>query len=354
VCPNASRTKAISGVAFRWEIRVLLVEKGKRLSLRIPLVVGGTGFAACALAFLGIGLHIFWNSPRLINFLAAWIPFILSILFAFVPSGKEMKHQWIKWTWRGGVVVVGFFWSVMLWHQQDLSDQANAAQTKGALGSAVSQADDHADKQFKRVQDQVSDVKNDLKTTEDDITTRLDQSTSSINAGLGKVGKPDPPELAKLVFSLWKEPLKVADFPILSTPIQQQDDQTIQADYYFRNVSNASADTIDVWIHICSICSFAKEPEGFDKPVGIDEQTRHRQFGFLNGGVAFQKSTVLFKLNSQMPPTGMTVGLSFSYSCKTCGGVKSTNDLKLQIIPSVAVFRQLRLPTSYVPKLMPQ
>ena len=69
---------------------------GKRMSIRTPLVIGGAGIAACGIAFLSFGLYILWDSPRLINFLAAWIPFVLSILFAFVPSGKEMKHPSIK------------------------------------------------------------------------------------------------------------------------------------------------------------------------------------------------------------------------------------------------------------------
>ena len=70
--------------------------KGKRMSLRTPLVVGGVGLGMCACAYLGFGLYIYWDSSKLIKFLAAWIPFVLSILFAFVPSGKEMKREWIK------------------------------------------------------------------------------------------------------------------------------------------------------------------------------------------------------------------------------------------------------------------
>jgi len=121
------------------------------MSLRRPLMVAGAGFGLCACAYLVCGLFLYWNSPELINFLAAWIPFVLSVLFAFVPAGKEMKHEWMKWSWRGGVVAIGFFWSVMLWHQQDLNSQTSAAQTQGALGSAVSQANSHADQQFKKV-----------------------------------------------------------------------------------------------------------------------------------------------------------------------------------------------------------
>jgi hypothetical protein len=72
-CANANRTRATCGVAFPRENNLVMVEKGKRMSLRVPLVVGGASLAACGLAFLGFGLYIYWDSPKLINFLAAWI-----------------------------------------------------------------------------------------------------------------------------------------------------------------------------------------------------------------------------------------------------------------------------------------
>lgn len=287
------------------------------MSLRVSLVVGVTGFTACACAFFALGLYIYWDSPRLINFLAAWIPFILSVLFAFVPSGKEMKHQWIKWTWRGGVLVVGFFWSIMLWHQQDLSDRASAAQTKNALGSAVSQANDHADQQFKKVQDQVSDVKNNLKTTENNIATKLDQSTSTLNAGLGKVGKPEPAEPAKLTFSLW-DTTASADKPVLSKIVQPDKDGNFPVEFSFLNGSESTAEAIDIWIRVCDECSFSKEPDGFEKPAGIDEHLRHRVIGSLNPSVNFEKMTILVK-----SPLLGHFQIGFKYACKTCGGKMS-------------------------------
>jgi hypothetical protein len=192
-----------------------MAEKGKPMSLRTPLVVGGIGFTMCCFAFLAFGLYIFWNSPKLINFLAAWIPFVLSILFAFVPSGREMKHQWIRWGWRGGVVIIGFFWSIMLWHQQDLSDKANSKQTQEAIGSAVTKSNEHADKRFDQVQENVGGVQKQVTGLGQSLSSALEKSTSELSSNLGKVGKPEPPVPAKLKFSLWGDPASTTN-PILS------------------------------------------------------------------------------------------------------------------------------------------
>lgn len=118
--------------------------------------------------------------------------------------------------------------------------------------------------------------------------------------------------------------------------MQEGDDGTITVEYFFTNISSVSADSIDVWVHICDTCSFTKEPEGFDKPAGSNEQTRHRMLASINPGVSFQKSSVTFK-----PPTPLVkgkmfqLGISFSYSCKNCGGRKDTSDFVISVISPV-------------------
>jgi hypothetical protein len=288
----------------------------RRLSLRLPLIVGGIAFALCAFAFLASGMYLDWNSPKLINFLAAWIPFVLSVLFAFVPSGKEMKREWIKWAWRGAVVVIGFFWSVMLWHQQDLTDKANLEQTQKAIGTAVQKASDLAEPQFQKVRDQVGGVKDDLKKTESDIATKLDQSTSLLNAGLGKVGKPDPPEPARLRVSLWKEGQSQTAEPVESETIQPNADGSVTAQFLIRNISSTGADESDLWVLICDLCTYTKEPEGFERAPGNAEQERHIHIpGTLNPGAAFKVLSVTFRSNLAASPYGM----GFTHSCKNCG-----------------------------------
>jgi hypothetical protein len=278
----------------------------------------------------------FWNSAHTINFLVAWIPSVLSVLVAFVPE-KDLERR-MRLRWRFAVVAFGFIYSLMLWHQQGLNDLANSQQTQTAISTAVSQANDHSDKQFDRTQGQITDVRNNLEATEKNLASKVDESTSTISTGLGKVGKPEPPELPRLEFSLWKDNIQEAEFPILTAIVQQEDDGTIPVEYFFRNSSSVSADSVEVWVHICSLCSFAKEPDGFEKPAGINEQSRHRVLSSFNPGVSFQKSEVAFKFNSPTPIIKMQVfkvGISFSYSCKNCGGAKTTRDFMLSVIPSL-------------------
>src|SRR5258707_14704092 len=94
--------------------------KSNRLSLRPALWVAFGSSSACALVWLGWGIYLYWNDVRLVNFLAAWIPFVLSILVAFVPEHKMTTAK--KYLWRGGVMFVGLAWSIVLWHQQVVTD----------------------------------------------------------------------------------------------------------------------------------------------------------------------------------------------------------------------------------------
>jgi hypothetical protein len=301
---------------------------------------------ACAAVVVARAVYIYWgnlwNNAHAINFLVAWIPSVLSVLVAFVPD-KDLERR-MRLRWRLAVIVCGFVYSFVLWHQQDLNDKANSAQTQNAIGSAVSEANKHADAQFGKVQTQVSEVKDDLGETEKILSSKVDQSTTTINSSLGRVGKPAPPELAKLQFSLWKEGSQSSDPPLESALLQREEDGTINVDYWFKNVSAVSAESVDIWIHICKICSFVKEPEGFEIPAGSGPHSRHRQIGSLNPGVSFQKSTVSFREDS-LPTQGgagvAKVGISFSYSCKNCGGATTTSDFMLRVLPSVGSIRQI-------------
>jgi len=162
-------------------------------------------------------------------------------------------------------------------------------------------------------------VKGDLRTTENDISTKLDQSTSALNAGLGKVGKPEPPVPAKLIFSLW-DVTASADKPVLSKTVQPDDDGSFPVEFTFTNASESTADSIDIWVEVCGLCTFAKEPVGFEHPAGASDQTRHRVIGTLNPGVSFEKETILVKSSVPNP-----FQIAFRYSCKTCGGKVSQN-----------------------------
>jgi len=138
-----------------------------------------------------------------------------------------------------------------------------------------------------------------------------------------KVAEPKPivpiiqeapkPELAKLIFTLWDSNASL-EKPVLSQTIAPDADGNYPVDYTFGDLSETTAEMIDFWIEICSVCKFAKEPEEFQKTDGTSEQVRHRMENAVNPGTNVPKMTILVKA----PPSALFV-VGFHYSCKTCG-----------------------------------
>jgi hypothetical protein len=257
-----------------------------------------------------------WGNLHVVNFIVAWIPFILSVLVAFVPD-KELEIH-MRVFWRISVIVCGLLYSATLWHAQTLADIQSAKQINDAVDQAVSKANDHSDSKFAGVNQQVGTLGNKVEgVNQQQIALDKDfaKATGDINTNLGKVGKPEPPVPAKLVFSLW-DTKAIHDQPTLTQTISPDKDGNIPVEFSIVNVSESTADTIDIWIGLCDKCAFAKEPSGFEKPSGSDERIRHRVLGSLNPGVSFEKMTILVKSSA----TGGFFQVELSYSCKNCGG----------------------------------
>jgi hypothetical protein len=121
------------------------------------------------------------------------------------------------------------------------------------------------------------------------------------------------PELAKLVFTLWDENASL-ERPTLSQTISPDADGNYPVDFSFGDLSETTAEGVDFWIEVCTVCSFAKEPDGFEKPVGSSELVRDRTIATVNPGTNVPKMRILVKA----PPSPSFV-VGFHYSCKTCG-----------------------------------
>jgi hypothetical protein len=254
----------------------MVENKSKHLSVRPALWVAGGSALACAVIWTGWGAYLYWNDVRLVNFLAAWIPFVLSILLAFVPEHKMTTIK--KLLWRGSVIFVGFVWSAVLWHQQVVTDATARKDQEHIVASAVTKANEHSDQKIGAVQKDVQGVKtdvggvkSDLKETKDTLSNMVSESEEAITSGLSKVGKPEPPELARLQFTLFPPPDDPeARLPILTRSISQDKDGNVSVDVSFTNTSGTAADTVEMWIDVCRRCSFAAEPANFSKPNGAD------------------------------------------------------------------------------------
>jgi hypothetical protein len=282
-----------------------------------------------------------WGDLRFVNYFVAFIPTILSILFAFVIDKELERHM--KVMWRIGIVACGFLYSAALWHQQSLTDKSNIAAQTAIVNDAVAQANAHSDTKFAAVQQnvgalggQVAGLGQSLITTTSTLSSALQKSTADLNTSIGKVGKADPPIPARLVFTLW-EMTATVEKPVLSKTVQPDTEGNFPVDVSFFNGSESSADSVDIWIQLCEKCSFAKEPTGFEKVPGADDRVRHRMIGSLNPGVSFEKMSILVKSLA----TDGFFQIGFHYACKTCGGKVIPNQIATILQGSSPVTKQL-------------
>lgn len=307
-------------------------KRGKQMSLRVSGIVAAVVVAICLVIVLLRHLYIigWWEDPTIINFFAAWFPFAVSILLAFIPD-KEMKVN-TRIAWRVSVIAFGLMYSLVLWHQQSLMQTLAERDQKQLLGEAITQSNQHSDGQIgsvrndvKGVKSDVGGIKSDLHDTAKSLSEMFAKSTLDITTRLSKVGKPDPPERAVITFTLWPDdPSK--PFPLLSKTVEPDKDGIFAVDVSFTNTSNTPANNMDIWVQVCDDCEFSEEPNGFEKPKGIDEHVRHKNIPLLNPGTSFEKTTL--KIKPKKAFAGFVV--VFRNSCQACG--KPTDNQTLTIL----------------------
>jgi hypothetical protein len=265
-----------------------------------------------------------WENVNIVNFLVAWIPFVISILLAFIPD-KEMNAS-LRVKWRVVVIACGLFYSLLLWHQQTLTQKVASRDQEKLLSDSVNQSNQHSDKQIDTVRKDVQGVKGDLKETSTKLYELFVKTGNDLSTSIGKVGKPAPPEIARIQFTIYEPNSILKELPILSRSMVPDKDGNVSVDVTFTNISDTAAEAVDVWIVVCDGCSFAVEPPGYDKPSGIDEHMRHKMIPLLNAGAGFEKTTIVMKLPHPFPPWA---GIAFRYSCKTCGKITDAQAAKI-------------------------
>lgn len=218
-------------------------------------------------------------------------------------------------------------------------------EANGHTDTAIDKANAHTDKEVSTVRDdlrkatehsdqQIASVQKNLNDATQGLTGVISSAVKDLGSEISKVGKPDPPERPRLRFSLWGDNgnVDIIKSPLLVQPIRPNKDGVFDVDFAFSNVSGAQASKIDLWVYVCSECTFAKEPSGFDKPSGIDEHVRHHLYpGYLNAGVSMEKTSVTIKTARSL--TYFDIG--FRYSCETCGAMSELQTLKLLVTPAL-------------------
>jgi hypothetical protein len=246
---------------------------------------------------------------------------MFSILFAFVID-KDLEHKMRK-IWRLSIILGGGLWSFLLWHQQALTDQQNAAQMSSAVTQAVNAANLHSDRSFGNLNTRVDGLGKELDQIATTLSTSFKNATNELDVNIGKVGRVNPPpEPAQLMFSFYDDNYRNTSQPSETAFSSVNPNGSYTFSFVVRNISSVQAEAAEVWIHLCQICTFAAEPVRSDKPTGMDENSRHIAIGDLNAGVSFQKTDISFRVASRVP----SVGVAFTWACKNCGSLKTTKD----------------------------
>lgn len=78
---------------------------------------------------------------------------------------------------------------------------------------------------------------------------------------------PTPPhENAVLQFSLFTDALK--EPPVSELTLSPDSNGVVSINFVVTNASNVEAENAEIWVQLCSLCTFAKEPVGFEHPLG--------------------------------------------------------------------------------------
>lgn len=111
--------------------------------------------------------------------------------------------------------------------------------------------------------------------------------------------------------------------PVLLAKLRPDKDGVFNVDFIIANNSDYPARQADVWIDVCNDCSFSKEPDGFDRPRGLRNQTRHMMISLLNPRASTEKYTLSVKPLKSFP----AFEIQMRYSCDICkypAGQKAT------------------------------
>lgn len=308
-------------------------EKSKRLSFRVCLAVAGAAVVFALLAWVMAGVYIYWNDPKLVSFLAAWIPTVGSIIIAFVPESRMTLAK--KLIWRSTVIAVGFIWSMVLWHQQVITELANEKTQEAIVGKAIGASNEHSDSQISSVRTDIGEIKKDVGGLQKNIQATLSQSEKNLTRSITEVGKPVPPQPVRLIASLWSPSMLTDDavFPLKADSLSSDLDGVFTIEFTFRNISSSAASNTDVWIYICDQCSFASDPVGYDRPQGSADNVRHKMVPLMNPNTTMAITKLQLRTKTLLP----SFTIAFKYSCQMCAGDGTARPQLLTINNSIGL-----------------
>jgi hypothetical protein len=289
----------------------------RKLAIAIFALVACATLLVYGPASIGV-VKAWWGNELLINFGAAWIPFVVSVLLAFIPD-HEMKPK-TRIVWRASVILAGFFYSALLWHQQTLNAMSSQSTQQTILNQAIKQSNEHSDQSIKEVRKDVQSVKSDMQDVRGDIS----KSTSTLSESISKVKT--VPDIAQVDFTFW--PAAIKQWPMVEKHIPIENG-AVNVDLTFM-VKGHPAKALRVWLRLCDGCAYGKEPNGFQAVEGRTVLTeRFLIVGDLPVGAAYSPVTK-FSVISPFNNRGFVVALS--YTCDNCAPVDPDHPQILTVI----------------------
>jgi hypothetical protein len=122
-----------------------------------------------------------------------------------------------------------------------------------------------------------------------------------------------PPKLARMQFSFWSYAPNAGDVVPIKEITVPLHGNSVTLDFTVGNVGEATALNTDIWVRLCTACSYANEPDGFQRAKGMAESDRTRLIQRLSVGTYMEKMTV-----EVVPPPVGDFNVDFISSCDTC------------------------------------
>lgn len=254
----------------------------------------------------------------------AFFVVIAPTLFALVLEIVDERIRAHRF-WKFGVVAFGLVISGATWWQMSRQEVRASVAQEGAVERVASETSKQVtqavgqeyQQMITDLTAQIQSLKGQLQAQAKSFADQLKQTDTDLSGSISKVGT-TPIKYAQLQFRLWGE--GAANQMPVSQTMQPNGDGVVTVNFTVTNISDTAANSVDIWVFICDLCSFASEPSGFDRPAGTPNVERHKLFSSLNPGVSLEKMTIEVKL----PPfplgvQSMNIEVGLKYSCATCG-----------------------------------
>jgi hypothetical protein len=263
----------------------------------------------------------------ILSWLVLFVPVFLGLLVILVPAKHEDQRSHMRWRYILGASLIVY--GGLAWVQQSRTTKASAKDRQQAITDTAAETSarvsktvgDQYEQMISDLTTQIQSLKDQLSNQSKSFANQLKQTDTELSGSISKVGTPVT-KYAQLQFEVAGGSISP---PTTLQSIRPDADGVYTVTFAVTNISDTPANAGEMWVYICDQCTWAAEPDGFDKPPGLVEKARHKAFPLLNPGVSLSDLTIKFKI------TGGPFAYSdvyFNYSCSTCGTISS----KLQSI----------------------